>query len=138
RGVARPVDVRAELRGAGLELFEVLVQMRERVLLDLRGQLAQLLPLRHAGDRLITVLAHSPHEAVVGGLMHLRDDDGRGPPLGIDGMGHGVPPSKIWAMWTTFSGSFSRSITPFMWSRQDMSAETMYSAPWRWKSWTRS
>ena len=137
-GVAGPVDVRAELGRVGLELFEVLVQVRERVLLDLRCQLAEFLPLRHAGDGLVAVLAHPPDEAVVGGLMLLQRDEARGPPFGIDGTGHGEPPFRIWAMWMTFIGSFRRSITPFMWSRQDMSAEAMYSAPWRWKSWTRS
>ena len=137
-GVAGPVDVGAELGRVGLELFEVVVQVRERVFLDLRGQLAEFLPLRHAGDRLVAVLAHPPDEAVVGGLVHLQGDEPRGPPFRIDGTGHGGPPLRIWAMWMTFIGSFRRSITPFMCSRQDMSAEAMYSTPWRWKSWTRS
>ena len=71
-GVPGPVDVRAELRRVGLELFEIPVQVRERVLLDLRGQLTQLLPLRHAGDRHVAIMAHPPDEAVVGGLVHLE------------------------------------------------------------------
>ena len=137
-GVPGPVDVRAELRRVGLELFEVPVQVRERVLLDLRGQLAQLLPLRNAGDRHVAVVAHPPDEAVVSGLVRLVGDEPGGQPFRIDGTGHSGPPLRIWATWMTFIGSFRRSITPFWWSRQDMSAEAMYSAPWRWKSLTRS
>src|SRR5262249_654551 len=121
-----PMDVRAELGRVGLELFEILVQVRERVLLDLRGQLAELLPFRHASDRLVAVVAHPPDEAVVGRLVYYEGDEARGPPFGIDGMGHSVTPFRIWAMSMTFSGSLRRSITPFIWSRQDMSAEAMY------------
>src|SRR5262249_41302329 len=122
----------------GLELLEIPVQVREGVFLDLRGQLAQVLPIGHAGDRLVAVLAHPPDEAVVGGLVQLEGDELRGPPFGVGGTGHGGPPLRTWAMWMTFIGSFRRSITPLRWSRQDMSAETMYSTSWRWKSWTRS
>ena len=96
-GVAGPVDVRAELGRVGLELFEVPVQVRERVLLDLRGQLAELLPLWHARDRLVAVLAHPPHEAVMGGLVLLQRDEAGGPPFGIDGTGHSGPPFRICA-----------------------------------------
>ena len=81
----------------------------------------------------------------MGGLVYLKGDEPRGPSFRIDGESGRIevkisvaPPFRIWAMWMTFSGSFRRSITPFMWSRQDMSAEAMYSTPWRWKSWTRS
>src|SRR5262249_51242353 len=137
-GVAGPVDARAELGRVGLELLEVVVQRRERVLLDLRGQLAQCLPLGHAGDRPVAVLTHAPDEAVVGGLVHLQGDEARGSPFGIDRAGHTGPPFRTWAMWMTFSGSFSRSITPFMWSRQGMSAEALYSAPSRWPSLSRT
>src|SRR5262249_41093416 len=118
--------------------LEVVIQVRERVLLDLRGQLAQPLPLGDAGDRLVAVLAHPPDQAVVGGLVHLKSDETRGPPFGIDGLCHAGPPFRIWAMWMTFIGTFRRSMTPFMCNRHDMSAEAMYSTPWRWKSPTRS
>src|SRR5262249_7136260 len=146
-GVAGPVDVGPEPGRVGLELLEVPVQVRERVLLDLRGQLAQLLPLRHAGDRLVAVLAHPPDQAVVGGLVQLEGDEPRRQPFGINRTGHSTspfdvtpdscplpsdfcpltpdpcstgPPLRIWAMWMTFIGSLRRSMTPFMCSRHDM------------------
>ena len=84
-GIARPMDVGAELGRVLLELFEVLVQVRERVFLDLRRQLAEVVPLGHAGDRLVAILAHPPDEAVVGGLVHFQGDEPRGPLFGIHG-----------------------------------------------------
>src|SRR5208283_299642 len=114
------------------------VQVRERVLLDLRGQLTQRLPFRNAGDRDVAIVAHSPDQAVVRGLVRLISDEPGGHAFRIDGTGHSGPPLRIWATWMTFILSLRRSITPFWWSRQDMSAEAMYSAPWRWKSLTRS
>src|SRR3981189_790258 len=44
--VQRPVDVRATFRGIGRELFQVTIKMSECMFLDLRGNLAKLLPLR--------------------------------------------------------------------------------------------
>src|SRR5258708_7190412 len=107
------------------------------MLLDLRSQRAELLPFRHVRDGLVAVLAHAPDLPVVGGLMHLQRDETRGSPFGIDGTAHRGPPFRISAMWMTFIGNFRRSITPFICIRQDMSAEAMYSTPWRWKSGTR-
>src|SRR5262249_19872174 len=118
--------------------FEIPVQTHERVLLDLRGQLAQFLPLRHAGDSPVAMFAHSPDEAVVGRLVLFESDEPRGQSFRVDGACHSGPPFRIWAMWITFIASFKLSSTPFMCIRQDMSAEAMYSAPWRWKSWARS
>ena len=86
--IAGPVNVRAKLGRVCLELFEVLVQVRERVLLDLRSQLAQLLPLRNSGDRLVAILAHSPDEAVVGRLVYFKGDEPRGQSFRIDRMSH--------------------------------------------------
>jgi hypothetical protein len=41
--VQRPMDVRATFRGIRFELFEIMIQMSERVLFDVRGNLAQFL-----------------------------------------------------------------------------------------------
>src|SRR5580704_6082294 len=113
------MHVGAEAGRFGLELLEILVQVRECVLFDLRGQFAEFLPLRDSSDRLVAMLTHAPHQAVVSRLVNLERDEACGPPF------------RIWAMWMTFSGKFRRSITPFICNRQDISAEAMYSTPWR-------
>ena len=60
-----PVDLSAESRGRGLELFQVLVQPRHRVQFDSRGQVAQRFPLRNAVGGAIALRAGEPHGRVV-------------------------------------------------------------------------
>ena len=66
--IPRPVDVDAVGPRLRLELLEIVAKVRERVLLDGRCQLAQLLPFDKAVHLPVTLLAQVP-EAFV---MHLR------------------------------------------------------------------
>ncbi len=76
--VRRPVDVDAVgLRGR-LELLEVAVEMAQRMRLDLRGELAQLLPFGDAVGRGVALLAQVPQPLVMGRLMQRRGEEALG------------------------------------------------------------
>src|SRR5689334_15676550 len=63
--VACPVDLRAQLRGRGLELLEILIELRHRVQLDLRCQIAKRFPLRHRLRSAIAFAARAPDGRIV-------------------------------------------------------------------------
>ncbi len=72
--VARPMHLNAVRARIRLELIEIRVQMRERMLLDGGGQVAQLLPLRNAVHLAVTLLAQVPEPLVVHLLVLGRGD----------------------------------------------------------------
>jgi hypothetical protein len=136
-GVARPVHVHAVGARVALELFEVVGQMGERVLLDSRGERAQLLPFGKALALPVALLAQVPQPPVVELDVVLRLDELRRG-LGVVDALHSRAPLSTWATWMNLSGRFRRSAQPFWCITQDMSGETMYSAPAPWWSLTLS
>ena len=66
-GVAHPMHVDAVRPRIGLELLQILVEMGERVLLDRRGERAQLLPFGNAVHLAVALLPQIPQPLV----MHL-------------------------------------------------------------------
>ena len=63
--IASPMNLGSQSRGIGLELFEVFVEARHRVELDLRRQFTKCLPLGHPVGRPIAFGAGKPHRRVV-------------------------------------------------------------------------
>ena len=59
-GVASPMHIGAVRTRIGLELFEVLVQVRERVLLDRKGEEPKFLPFGNAVHLAVTLLPQIP------------------------------------------------------------------------------
>ena len=77
-GVLRPVDMRAVRLRGGLELLQIGVEMGEGVLLDGRGQGAQLLPFRDAVRLAVALLPQVSEPAVVEALVLRRLQEARG------------------------------------------------------------
>src|SRR5215207_10076070 len=98
------------------------------MLLDLRGEAAQLLPFRDAVCLAIALEAKVPEPPVMEFLVFLGLDEAGGS-LGVVDAFHARSPLRIWAIWMKRMSSPSRSAQPFWCIRHDMSAETMYSAP---------
>jgi hypothetical protein len=72
------MNMRAVLGRIPLELLEVLVEVRERVLFDLGSALAKIGPFWYIGDRLVAILAHPPDQSIVSGLVLFEIDKSRG------------------------------------------------------------
>ena len=64
-GVARPMHVRAIVLGLGFELLEIISEVRQRMLLDRRGEVAQLLPFGDAVRLPIALEPQVPEPPVV-------------------------------------------------------------------------
>jgi hypothetical protein len=127
-GVARPVHDHAVGDRVALELDQVVAEVAERVLLDRRGERAQLLPL---GDRLrlgVALAAQVPEALVVELGVVLRFDEARRR-LGVVDAAHALAPFSTCAMCTNLIGAPARCAQPRWCIRHDMSGETMYSAP---------
>jgi len=77
-GVARPMDIDAVRPGIGFELFQVLVEMGKRVLLDRRGEGAQLLPFGNGMHLAVALLSQIPKPLVVHLLVLGRGNETRG------------------------------------------------------------
>jgi len=77
-GVLRPVDMDAVRPCIGLELFEILVEMGERVLFDRRGERAQFLPFGNAVHLAVALLSQIPQPLVMHLLMLGRGDEAGG------------------------------------------------------------
>src|SRR5205085_12514784 len=127
-GVARPVDRRAVGHGVALELLEVVREVREGVLLDRRGERAQLLPFGHRGHLAVALAAQVPEAPVVELDVVLRLDELRGR-FGMVVALHPRVPFITYAMCMNFTRVSMRSAQPFWCMRHDMSPEPMYSAP---------
>src|SRR4029453_5876422 len=127
-GVPRPVHFHAVLRGVVLEFLEVAGEVRQRMLLDGGGERAQFLPLRHRFAFTVPLLAQVPQALVVKLDMVAGLDEDRGAFGVVDAL-HSRAPFRICATWMNLTGRPRRSAHPFWCMRQDMSAETMYSAP---------
>ena len=77
-GVARPMHVDAVRARIRLELLEILVEMGERVLLDRRGERAQLLPFGNAVHLAVALLPQIPEPLVMHLLVLGRGNEARG------------------------------------------------------------
>ena len=64
-GIGGPVDLCAQSRGIGLELFQVFGELGQRMGLDLSGGRSQQFPLRKRPGHAISFLAHEPKRSVV-------------------------------------------------------------------------
>src|SRR5262249_4220434 len=74
-GILRPVHMDSVRLRICLELFQVFVEMDERVLLDGRGERAQLFPFRNAVHLAIALLPQVPEALVVHLLVFGRSDE---------------------------------------------------------------
>ena len=70
-GILGPMDGDAVAHGVPLELFQIVGQMGNGVLLDLTGRLAQFLPLRQRQCHPVALLSHT-EESIVVAFHHLR------------------------------------------------------------------
>ena len=98
------------------------------MLLDLGGEVAQLLPFRNAMCLAVALESEIPKPPVVEFLVRLGGDEVGGR-LGMIDPLHARSPFRIWAIWIKRMSSPSRSAQPFWCIRHDISADTMYSAP---------
>src|SRR6202049_483181 len=99
--VLRPVDGNAVGLGAALEHFKIMRKVGERMLLDLGGQITQLLPFGYADGRLVAPGSTHPHELIQVLLVSpVVDKLGRVLCLVYDV--HWVTPFNICAIWRTF------------------------------------
>lgn len=137
-GVACPVHGGTVGLRLALELLQVVGQVGEGVLLDLRGQRAQLLPFGNRRGGAVAFGAQVPQAAVVEFDVVAGGDEFRRRLGMVDRLVHSRTPFSTCAMCRNLTGSSSRSAQPFWCIRQDMSAETMYSAPAPWWSCTLS
>ena len=63
--IAGPMNLSAQTRGVGLELFEIFVEPRHRVELDLRSEIAERFPLRHAMGGAVAFRTGKPHRRIM-------------------------------------------------------------------------
>src|SRR6516225_12380960 len=77
-GVARPMHVDAVGASTGLELLQILVEMSECMLLDRRGEGAQLLPFGNPVHLAVALLPQIPQPLVVHLLVLGRLNKARG------------------------------------------------------------
>ena len=77
-GVAGPMHLDAVRFRIGLELLKILVEMSERVLLDRRGERAQLLPFGNAMHLAVALLPQIPQPLVMHLLVLGRGNEARG------------------------------------------------------------
>src|SRR5215472_13781467 len=77
-GVARPMHVDAVGASTGLELLQILIEMSECMLLDRRGERAQLLPLGNAVHLAVALLPQVPQPLVMHLLVLGRRNEARG------------------------------------------------------------
>ena len=75
--VARPMDFNAIPDRVAFELFEVVGLMRERVLLDVRGELTQFLPFGDAVRLAVALLAQIPEPGIMERLVLFVGDKAR-------------------------------------------------------------
>ena len=139
-GIARPVHGGAVRGRSSLERDEVFVEMRERVLLDVRRKLPEHLPLRHLVDGAITLLAREPDGAVMPidacvigekGGRRVGVIDGRAIEHGQRARGDGAhvaEPARISATCIIGMARPSARASPSRCMRQDTSVETTASA----------
>src|SRR3954452_10021439 len=102
--------------------------MAERVLLDRRGERAQLFPLGQRAALDVALLAQVPEALVVEVGVVLRLDELRGRFRMID-PAHSRAPFRTWAMWRNLSGRPARWAEPRWCITHDVPGETMYAAP---------
>src|SRR5215216_3331121 len=95
-----------------LELLEIVGEMRERMLLDLRCQLAQLFPFGDMMRLAVALLAQIPEPGVVKRLVLLACDETRGGFRMVEAP-HSRAPFRICAMWMNLMPRPRRSAQPF-------------------------
>src|SRR5208337_4217248 len=122
--VLRPVDRDAVGLGAALENFKIMRKVGERMLLDLRGQLTQLLPFGYAAGRIVAPGWQHPQQ-LIHVLLVSTVADKLGRVLCLVHDVHWVTPFNICAMWRTFRLVPKRLEQPCRCMRQDMSEETI-------------
>src|SRR5471032_2154657 len=105
--------------GLSDELVEVIGEIRKRVLLDPRRQLAQRLPFGHAVRLSVAFAAQIPEAFIVeSDVVFLRDEGARRlrmiEPLAFPllDVAHARAPFRIWSMWIKRASSFKRSAQP--------------------------
>src|SRR5271165_2034478 len=122
--VWRPVDGNAVGLGAALEHFKIMRKVGERMLLDLRGQITQLLPFGYPTGRLVAPGPQHPQQPVQVLLVSpVADKLGRVRCLVYDV--HWVTPFNICAIWRIFRWVPKRLEQPCRCMRQDISEETI-------------
>src|ERR1700720_3874565 len=121
--VLRPVDGNAVSLGAALEHFKVVREVGERMFLDLRCQLTQLLPFGHAPCGLVALASQHPEQLVQVLLMSLIAEKLRCVLCLIDST-HWVTPFRTCARWRTLTFAPSRCVQPCRCIRHDISEET--------------
>src|SRR5499427_10936604 len=77
-GIARPMHVDAVGASTGLELLQILVEMSECMLLDRRGEGAQLLPFGNPMHLAVALLPQVPQPLVMHLLVLGRVNEARG------------------------------------------------------------
>ena len=73
-GIARPMHFRAVVPGLGFELLQIIREVRQRVLLDRRGEIAQFLPFGNAVRLPIALDFEVPEPTIVEFQMRLGFD----------------------------------------------------------------
>src|SRR3981081_3182019 len=122
--VRRPVDGHAVGLGAALEHFKIMREVGERMLLDLRRQVTQLLPFRYAAGRLVSPGSQHPQQLIQVLLVSSVVDKLRRVFCLVYDV-HWVTPFNICAIWRTFRSVPKRLEQPCRCMRQDMSEETI-------------
>src|ERR1700694_522754 len=163
RRVLGPVDDNAVGRRVGFKHLQIGVEMTERMFLDVRREGTHLLPFRHQPHLIVTPLSQRPEPLIVLFLMTGSGKESLGRFRLIDrpvalvactawlrldfrvvwtialcALFHAAAPFRICAIWMNFMGTLSRSAQPRWCMRQELSAETIYSALAFAKSWTLS
>src|SRR6516165_1569807 len=126
-GIARPMHMRAVFPGLSFELLEIFVEMRKRVLLDRRCEIAELLPFRDPVRLAVAFHPEIPQAPIVELEMRLGLDEMRRR-LSVINRPHARLPLSIWAIWMKRRSRPRRAAQPFWCMRHDISAETIYSA----------
>src|ERR1700720_3575695 len=121
--VLRPVDGNAVSLGAALEHFKVVREVGESMLLDLRCQLPQPLPFRHAPCGLVALASQHPEQLVKVLLVSLIAEKSDRVLCLVDST-HWATPFKTCARWRTFTFAPRRCAQPCRCIRHDISEET--------------
>src|SRR5277367_4052937 len=127
-GVPSPVNDDAVRFRTRFELFQIVSQVRECVLLNLRRQVAQRLPLRYLTGSLITPHTSAPQNLVEPLFVNWISEELPGFQSLIDGF-HADTPFRTSAIWRNVASCFTLPAQPSRCIRQDMSDDTINRAP---------
>src|SRR5258706_14877222 len=100
--VMRPVDGDAVGLSSAFEQFKIMRKVGERMLLDLRGQITQLLPFGHAACRLVAPGSQHPHQLIEVLLVSPVAEE-RDSVLCLIYDAHRPTPFKTCAIWRNFT-----------------------------------